>query len=226
MGSEMCIRDRFGTMGLESGVIKHQNPWREPRMANRSEVGKRSRSKGKRGELSLVHALNPGRSPYPDGWKHQATGELISASTGRQHHGGPESPDIRHNIKGVHIEVTHREDIAEDNAVLRSKLDQSITDAPFGSLPIVIWKKNREKWRVSFYGGLTHWVPEHGDTTTCKPAIGSVRRQAIHSEEILQMSLPGFLRVLGYESVPDDGLDTIPIDDELPDQEEHGSSDV
>ena len=159
-------------------------------MANRSEVGKRSRSKGKRGELSLVHALNPGRTPYPAGWRHTVTRELISATTGRQHHGGPESPDIRHNIKGIHVEVTHRED-------------------------------------MSFYGGLTHWIPENGDTTTCKPAICSVRRQAMHSEEILQMSLPGFLRVLGYESVPDDDLDTIPIEDgEPPFDEEEESVDA
>ena len=132
-------------------------------MANRSEVGKRSRSKGKRGELSLVHALNPGRTPYPAGWRHTVTRELISATTGRQHHGGPE----------------------------------------------------------------THWIPENGDTTTCKPAICSVRRQAMHSEEILQMSLPGFLRVLGYESVPDDDLDTIPIEDgEPPFDEEEESVDA
>jgi len=196
-------------------------------MANRSEVGKRSRSKGKRGELSLVHALNPGRTPYPAGWRHTVTRELISATTGRQHHGGPESPDIRHNIKGIHVEVTHREDIAEDNSVLRTKLDQSIADSPYGTLSVVIWKRNREKWRVSFYGGLTHWIPENGDTTTCKPAICSVRRQAMHSEEILQMSLPGFLRVLGYESVPDDDLDTIPIEDgEPPFDEEEESVDA
>ena len=176
---------------------------------NRSEVGRRSRSKGKRGELSLVHALNPGRSPYPSGWRHVLSGELISTSTGRQHHGGPDSPDIRHNIRGIHIEVTHREDISEDNAVLRTKLEQSIHDSPHGTLPVVIWRRNREKWKVSFFGGLTHWIPEMGDTNNCKPALGSVRRQAIHTQEIMQMSLPGFLRALGYLPVEDDDPENI-----------------
>ena len=181
-------------------------------MANRSEVGKRSRSKGKRGELSLVHALNPGKSPYPAGWRHSITRELISASTGRQHQGGPESPDIRHNISGIHIECTHREDINEDNSVLRTKIEQSCRDAPHGTLPIVIWKKNREPWRVSFFGGLIDWLPQPASMAgQCKPVLGSSQRHVIYTHEVVQMSLQGFLKSLGYQSIADDELDSIPI---------------
>ena len=190
-------------------------------MANRSEVGRRSRSKGKRGELSLVHALNPGRTPFPAGWRHSITEILVSASTGRQHHGGPDSPDIRHNIPGVHIECTHREDIGADNSVLKTKLEQACRDAPHGTLPIVVWKRNREPWRVSFFGGLIDWLPQPASNSgECKPVLGSSQRHVIYTHEVVQMSLPGFLRSLGYESIADDELDSIPMAEEDAEQQQ------
>jgi Holliday junction resolvase len=90
-----------------------------------------SRRKGKDGELALVK--------YLKSWG-------VDARRGQQHRGGPDSPDIIHNIPGVHIECKRCEDIDIGTKALAEALDQAGDDAG-KDFPIVFWKRNSVQYR-------------------------------------------------------------------------------
>ena len=91
--------------------------------------GLKSRNKGKRGEREAAKALN----------------EILGTDTrrGRQFSGSPDSPDVG-GIDGVHIEVKRDESTAGKR--LYKAMEQSIDDCGNGSVPIVITRRNYEKW--------------------------------------------------------------------------------
>lgn len=62
------------------------------------------------------------------------------AERGCQHSGGKDSPDVKHNMKGIHIEAKAVEKLNIWNA-----LAQSERDAGTDEIPIVIFKRNRGK---------------------------------------------------------------------------------
>lgn len=62
------------------------------------------------------------------------------AERGCQHAGGKDSPDVKHNMKGVHIEAK-----AVEHLNLWNALAQSERDAGADEIPIVVFKRNRSK---------------------------------------------------------------------------------
>lgn len=60
------------------------------------------------------------------------------AERGCQHSGGKDSPDVKHNMKGVHIEAK-----AVEKLNLWNALAQSERDAGEDEVPIVVFKRNR-----------------------------------------------------------------------------------
>ena len=90
-----------------------------------------SRSKGKRGELEAARELE------------RVLG--CKARRGQQFSGGGDSPDVVHNIPGVHIEVKRTEKFQ-----LYSAIDQACGDSG-GSVPVVLHRKSRQQWVVACY---------------------------------------------------------------------------
>ncbi len=84
-----------------------------------------SKQKGKRGELELVHWL-------------RAHG--VKARRGQQFQGLPDSPDIVHDLPGIHLEVKRTEALR-----LWEALEQAQSDAG-GSVGVVCHRANRRPW--------------------------------------------------------------------------------
>lgn len=87
-----------------------------------------SRAKGCRGELEAAALLRQ----YG-----------FEARRGQQFSGSPDSPDIKHSIPGVHIEVKRVEHLS-----LYKAMEQAEGDAPEGSMPVVMHRRNRKPWVV------------------------------------------------------------------------------
>jgi len=85
-----------------------------------------SRDKGKRGEREAAAAMV----------EHLG----CEARRGVQFQGGQDSPDVRHSIPGVHVEVKRTETFNAYNAV-----EQAIRDGG-GKVPVVLHKRNRGEW--------------------------------------------------------------------------------
>lgn len=62
------------------------------------------------------------------------------AERGCQHSGGKDSPDVKHNMKGLHLELKKVERLNIWNA-----LAQSERDAGEDEIPAVVFAKNRSK---------------------------------------------------------------------------------
>ena len=90
-------------------------------------MGKASRDKGKRGEREAAQALN----------------DLLgcNARRGIQFCGGEDSPDVKHELDGVHFEVKRAERLD-----LWSALSQAIEDAGPDQAPVVMHRPNRKPW--------------------------------------------------------------------------------
>jgi Holliday junction resolvase len=96
-----------------------------------------SRSKGKRGELQAAAYL-------------RSLG-FASARRGAQHRGGTDSPDVlADELPGVHIEVKHRAGIDLGTAELDNAMTQADTDAGPDREPVVMWRRNRIAWRLTW----------------------------------------------------------------------------
>ena len=67
----------------------------------------------------------------------------FEARRGQQFSGGGESPDVVHNIPGVHIEVKRVENFNAYKA-----LEQAKRDAKPGMTPVVFHRRNRKDWVV------------------------------------------------------------------------------
>lgn len=65
------------------------------------------------------------------------------AERGCQHSGGKDSPDVKTNMKGIHIEAKNVEHLNMWNA-----LEQSQRDAGEDKVPVVMFKRNRSKTYV------------------------------------------------------------------------------
>ena len=83
-----------------------------------------SRAKGKRYELHIAKVLR----------EHGFTAER-----GQQHAGGTDSPDVKHNLDGLHFECKHVE-----NLNIWKALEQAENDCG-SKTPVVVFKRNRTK---------------------------------------------------------------------------------
>ena len=95
-----------------------------------------SKKKGARGEIQVRDLLNQYTLP---------SGEPVVAKRGCQHAGGIETPDVQHNIPGLHLEVKFTNSMSPSKA--REALMQAKRDAG-ENLPVVVWRSNR----------ITEWV--------------------------------------------------------------------
>lgn len=68
----------------------------------------------------------------------------FEAERGCQHAGGKDSPDIKSNMLGIHIEAKNVEHLNIWNA-----LDQSKRDAGENEAPVVMFKRNKSKVYVA-----------------------------------------------------------------------------
>lgn len=90
-------------------------------------MGKASRDKGKRGEREIAALF-------------RAHG--FNARRGQQYKGSSDSPDIVHDVPGLHVEVKFRE-----NASPYAALEQVSRDAGYeGDAPVVFMRKLRKPW--------------------------------------------------------------------------------
>lgn len=87
-----------------------------------------SRGKGKRGEVEAARFLRE---------------HGFEARRGQQFAGGGDSPDLVHNVPGIHFEVKRTERLR-----LWEALEQACSDAPAGKTPVVLSRKNGEEWVV------------------------------------------------------------------------------
>lgn len=85
--------------------------------------------KGKAGERAAAKALRA------------ALG--LDASRGQQHAGGDDSPDVRHDLAGVHFEVKRVERLN-----LAAAVSQAARDAG-ECVPVVLHRTNRQPWLVT-----------------------------------------------------------------------------
>ncbi len=95
-------------------------------------MSKRSRDKGKRGELEAAKLL-------------MAYG--FEAKRGQQHSGGADSQDVKHNIPGVHIEVKRVERLNIGDAMKQAIEDAESTGK--GEVPVVLHRMNNKPWFVT-----------------------------------------------------------------------------
>lgn len=87
-----------------------------------------SRAKGARGEREFAAFLRE---------------HGFEARRGQQFSGSPDSPDVVHNIPGLHVEVKRQERWEPEKWYA-----QAVRDASPDEVPVVAMKKNRGEWMV------------------------------------------------------------------------------
>ena len=92
-------------------------------------MSKSQREKGKRGEREIAALFRS---------------HGFNARRGRQYKGGPDSPDVVHDIPGLHVEVKFREHVS-----VFAALEEASRDAGHeGDAPVVFMRKLRKPWIV------------------------------------------------------------------------------
>lgn len=91
-------------------------------------MGRMSRTKGKNGEREAAELLRS---------------HGFHARRGVQYAGGPDSPDIVHDIPGLHFEVKRTESFR-----LYAALEQAKSERKDGDLAVVLHRANQRPWVV------------------------------------------------------------------------------
>jgi|TARA_Y100000310_G_scaffold132889_1_gene131845 hypothetical protein len=105
-------------------------------------MGKKSREKGKRGELEAARFLRE---------------HGFEARRGRQFQGGQDSPDVVHSVPGLHLEVKRVESLS-----LYPAMEQAREDAVEDDVPAVLHRRNRQGWLIIMDADdfFTRYCPE------------------------------------------------------------------
>lgn len=98
----------------------------------KSQIGKSSKARGKRGELSLVHALRDAG--------------FTEARRTAQYCGKAGTSDVV-GIEGLHVEVKNQERLNIWPALAQSQRDTEADGN--GDIPAVFFKRNRSGWYVA-----------------------------------------------------------------------------
>lgn len=98
----------------------------------KSQIGKSSKARGKRGELSLVHALRDAG--------------FTEARRTAQYCGKAGTSDVV-GIEGLHVEVKNQERLNIWSALAQSQRDTEADGK--GDIPAVFFKRNRSGWYVA-----------------------------------------------------------------------------
>ena len=73
------------------------------------------------------------------------------ARRGQQHKGGPDSPDVVcESLPHTHIEVKGDERFHLYSRDLERAMEQARSEAPQGSVPVVLWKRKRVPWHLTW----------------------------------------------------------------------------
>jgi Holliday junction resolvase len=99
-----------------------------PKEKSASARGRASKNKGKRGELEVAKLL----ADYG-----------FTGRRGQQFAGGNDSPDVRSDLEGFHIEVKRTETINVYVAMA-----QAMEDRKPGEIPLVFHRRNSKPWLV------------------------------------------------------------------------------
>ena len=84
-----------------------------------------------------------------------AEGTTVTARRGQQFSGGPDSPDVVHNIPQVHLEVTRSYKVKPGTEAMAAKLSQAERDCPLVAIPYIVWRHDGDtSWRVTFYAKI------------------------------------------------------------------------
>lgn len=98
----------------------------------KSQIGKSSKARGKRGELSLVHVLRDAG--------------FTEARRTAQYCGKAGTSDVV-GIEGLHVEVKNQERLNIWSALAQSQRDTEADGN--GDIPAVFFKRNRSGWYVA-----------------------------------------------------------------------------
>lgn len=98
----------------------------------KSQIGKSSKARGKRGELNLVHALRDAG--------------FTEARRTAQYCGKAGTSDVV-GIEGLHVEVKNQERLNIWSALAQSQRDAEADGN--GDIPAVFFKRNRSGWYVA-----------------------------------------------------------------------------
>ena len=115
----------------------------------RSEIGKSSKARGKRGELDLVHSLRDAGFP-----------EVRRTA---QYCGKAGTSDVT-GLNGIHVEVKNVERLNIWEALLQSKRDSEADGN--GDIGAVFFKRNRTGWYVAV--PLSDFVRLYAQSDLCK----------------------------------------------------------
>lgn len=120
----------------------------------RSEIGKSSKARGKRGELNLVHALR--HAGFPE------------ARRTAQYCGKAGTSDVT-GLNGIHVEVKNVERLNIWEALLQSKRDSEADGN--GDIPAVFFKRNYTGWYVA--GPLPDFIRLYASSDLCKGEVNN-----------------------------------------------------
>ena len=125
------VYENYGCRPLDSsalrGAAKEARRDGEPLRRAFAKRKINSRAKGQRGELEVRDLL-------------RAAG--FEAERGQQRAGGSDSPDVKHNIPGYHIEVK----LCEQFNLFKA-LAQATADNP-NAIPLIFHRRNKRPWMV------------------------------------------------------------------------------
>ncbi len=74
----------------------------------------------------------------------------INAIRGQQKYGSSTTPDVVHDLPGVHFEVKRNEKMAVGSKLLEQALEQGLNDCGTDKIACVAWKKSRGRWQATF----------------------------------------------------------------------------
>lgn len=94
-------------------------------------MGRMSKEKGKRGEREVAALMRE---------------HGFEARRGQQYRGGDDSPDVVHNVPGLHVEVKFRQRFS-----IYEALDKADEEAPNDRLQAIFHRQVRKPWLVTLY---------------------------------------------------------------------------
>jgi len=74
----------------------------------------------------------------------------INARRGQQSYGSSITPDVIHDMPGVWFEVKFNEKMYACSRLLDEALEQAMNDAPKQMMPVVVWRRSRDRWKATF----------------------------------------------------------------------------
>lgn len=145
-------------------------------------MGRMSRDKGKRGERELVEFLRD---------------HGVDARRGVQYQGGPDSPDVVHDMRGVHVECKRTERFRIYEAI-----EQARAEKKDGDIPAVFHRMNGRPWVVvldaadflALARATRMYSPVYRSSSLKKCIIDSVLKKEISQQEAEEMIVEYGLR--------------------------------